>query len=230
VKEKSCVYIIPPFQIFNKENFPIFENFSNDFSQQLFMALYLNFFELFPNDIKFNATHILPGCDMDFIPEELKSPENNFYFVEPFYKENIITTLKEKFFPRFTANLVIYSDIIGITKKDIDTVFNLLNDEDNHLEIGKTVENSIGYIGFNSYQESIHELFNTTITGFEDLLKDICKVNSNIHIFEVGRKIKNMADFKELYKILSSKDSFAFCSQKIHEMFTNIFIEYKELL
>ncbi len=42
--------------------------------------------------------------------------------------------------------------------------------------------------------------------------------------------IENFSDFKNLYIELSKKESLSYCSQQMHERFTNLFIEYKDLL
>ena len=43
-------------------------------------------------------------------------------------------------------------------------------------------------------------------------------------------KFSDIQDFKTLYKELSKKESLIYCSQNMHEKFTHLFIEYKELL
>lgn len=231
LKEKSCVYVVPPFQVFKKEDYPIFESFSEDFSQQLFSALYLNFFEIFAGDVKFNVKYILPACDAEAIPAELNEAGHNFFFVDQFDFENIITKLHEKLFNGFQSNIVLFSNTIGITARHIENAFNLLYNEDNYLVVGKSTSGAINYFGFNSYQPGLEKLYNNNShPNFDDLLKNICSVNANVHLFNGSQLIRNLEDFKILYKVLSSKESFAFCSQKIHELFTNIFIEYKELL
>jgi hypothetical protein len=230
LKEKFCIYIIPPFQIFNLEDYPIFENFSVDFSQQLFATLYKNYFEILPEDSKYNVVFLLSATDQNHIPEDLLLSGRTFYFVESLSFENIIAKLKEKYFPRYSSNLIINSGLIGITPANIDRTFNLLNSDDNTFVLDRTLNNKIGYVGFNSFDEKINGLYKTNEADFETSLADICLINSNIHVFTEGQIIKDINDFKVLYKELSSKDSFAYCSQTIHELFTNIFIEYKELL
>jgi len=42
--------------------------------------------------------------------------------------------------------------------------------------------------------------------------------------------IENFSEFKYLYIELSKKESLSYCSQQMHERFTNLFIEYKDLL
>jgi hypothetical protein len=230
LKEKSCVYIIPPCQVFQKEGCPVFESFSEEYSQLLYQALYLNFYDLFSAEVRFNTVYVLPQRDSDYITEDMKESGNNFYFVDTLDYHAVINKLKEKLFQRYSNNMLVFSNAIGITAKMLETAFNLLNYEDNYLVIGRAVSDAITYVGFNSFQAGIENLNNNGNIDFNETLKSICAVNSNIHIFNGGQVIKNLDDFKLLYKALSSKESFAFCSQKIHELFTNIFIEYKDLL
>lgn len=230
LKEKSCVYVVPPFQIFKKEDYPLFESFTEEFSHQLFLSLYLNFFEIFSGDVKFNVRYILPQSDSEHIPAELKEAGYNFFFVNSLDFETVITQLRDKLFNGFSSNIVLFSNTIGITAKNIENAFNLLYNEDNYLVIGKSTSGALNYFGFNSYQPGIEKLNNLTSANYDEILKNICAINANVHIFNGVQLIRNLDDFKVLYKVLSSKESFAFCSQKIHELFTNIFIEYKELL
>jgi len=53
-----------------------------------------------------------------------------------------------------------------------------------------------------------------------------------VHFFVLNNflKIESLKDFKELYSVLSDKKSENFCTGGIHESFTNLFIEYKDLL
>lgn len=230
LKEKLCIYIVPPFRIFRKEEYPLFAGFSEEYSWQLFSALYLNFFEIFPVEFKSNIVYVLPYSDKEFIPEELKQAEYRFFFVDTLDFENVIEKLHEKMFNGYTSNIIIFSETIGITSKSILTAFNLLNSEDHYLVIGKSVSGAVNYFGFNIFQPGLEKLHHTNAADFDEALKNICSINSNVHVFNGGQLIRNLDDFKLLYKVLSSKESFAFCNQKIHELFTNIFIEYKELL
>ena len=219
-----------PFPDFQERGISRIETFNEDFSQQLFSALYLNFFEIFSGDIKFNVKYILPDSDHEYIPDELKDNGHNFYFTDSLEFEFVLNKLKDKFFNGYTSNIVIFSNTIGITAKNIEAAFNLLNNEDNFLVIGRSSSDSLNYFGFNSYQPGIEKLNNNHSGNFDELLRNICSVNANVHIFNSSQLIRNIDDFKLLYKVLSSKESFAFCSQRIHELFTNIFIEYKDLL
>ena len=42
--------------------------------------------------------------------------------------------------------------------------------------------------------------------------------------------VSNINDFKKLYIDLSQKKSNEYCSQQMHERFTHLFVEYKDLL
>jgi hypothetical protein len=65
---------------------------------------------------------------------------------------------------------------------------------------------------------------------YDSFLNKIVKFEHFIHVLKDFMLIKNLEDFKTLYDNLSKKESFSYCGQNIHERFTNLFIEYKDLL
>ena len=230
IKEKSCVYVVPRGNIFNRAGFPLFESFTEEYSWQLFNALYLNFFEIFKDNGTYKITYVLHENDREFIPESLSDHKESFFFTDTLEFADVMEKLKQKCFSGYSSNMIIFAETIGITAKMVDAAFNLLNNEDNYLVAGKTTNGYLNFFGFNSYQDCMAQLNYKLAENFDDMLKKLCVVNASLHVFDGGLIIKSLQDFKTLYKILSSKESFAYCNQQIHELFTNVFIEYKDLL
>jgi hypothetical protein len=56
------------------------------------------------------------------------------------------------------------------------------------------------------------------------------KEENFVHTLNNFMLIETKDDFIKLYNELSKKESMQYCSQNIHEKFTHLFIEYKELL
>jgi hypothetical protein len=66
--------------------------------------------------------------------------------------------------------------------------------------------------------------------SYDDLLPNVNKTHNFLFEIEDFLHIEDMNDFKELYDVLSKKESAAFCSNESHDRFTNLFIEYKDKL
>jgi hypothetical protein len=58
----------------------------------------------------------------------------------------------------------------------------------------------------------------------------VCRFDYFVNVLNGSLFIEDINDFKILYRELSKKESLNYCSQNIHEKFTHLFIEYKELL
>jgi len=108
--------------------------------------------------------------------------------------------------------------------------FNLLNIDDESLLIGKSKEGVIGVFGFNSYSVDIFNCLVKSDFNYNAFLSCIKTFNHFIHTLNDILLIKNIEHFKQLYIELSQKKSMEYCSQQMHEKFTHLFIEYKELL
>ena len=66
--------------------------------------------------------------------------------------------------------------------------------------------------------------------SYDDFLIEAGKNEYYINIFQGFQLIEDSADFKNLYIELSKKGSLSYCSEIMHERFTSLFIEYKNLL
>ena len=65
---------------------------------------------------------------------------------------------------------------------------------------------------------------------FGKFLSSISSKDIFIHSLDNILSINDFEDIKKLYIELSKKESLSYCSQKMHESFNDLFIEYKELL
>jgi hypothetical protein len=66
--------------------------------------------------------------------------------------------------------------------------------------------------------------------NYDNFLLFTSKHEHFLHVIDNFLVIRNMEDFRNLYNELSKKESLEYCSQKMHEKFTHLFIEYKDLL
>ena len=231
MKSNSSIYILLNSPGFNKETVSEFESFNKDDSLSLNLSLILNHKEILCKPPKtINITFCFDYNDKDFLPEELIENGFNIIFGDTSDKKNLFKSMSEKFFSNSDNNLIIFADSIGITHEDIQKTFNLLQIEDEVIVLGKTNSNNIAFIGFNSFNKELFQDIDWDIVTFDNLLAKVNKHDNLIHVLSGFMLINSIEDFKYLYAELSKKESLAYCSQNMHERFTNLFIEYKEFL
>jgi hypothetical protein len=106
----------------------------------------------------------------------------------------------------------------------------LLSKDDETLVIGSSADNSISFIGFNNFNKDLFGNFLNENLTFDSLLRRIDTTQYFIFNLKHFINVLTLDDFRILYKDLSKRESWNYCSQEMHESFTNLFIEYKELL
>jgi hypothetical protein len=231
MKTNSSIYLFSNSPRFNKEAAPDFESFGRDDSLLLYSSLILNHKEILeqlPGAI--NLISCFDNTDKDFLPEELKKSRFQFIFGDTAEKKELLKIMSDKYFNDSVNNLIILADSIGITCEDIQKAFNLLQIEDEVIVIGKTNNNQIAFIGFNSFNKELFFDITWDNLTYDYLLSKVNKHENLIHVLGNYMLINSIIDFRNLYAELSKKESLAYCSRVIHERFTNLFIEYKELL
>jgi hypothetical protein len=230
-KINSSIYLIPLNVSFNAEYVPLFEGMDIEHSTLLFSALIENYKEIFDNfESKINVVYIFDEKDREVIPEQFKSEGANLFFGDTGNKTLMFQGLAEKYFNKSTNNLVIFSNSICITINDIQKAFNLLSIEDEAVVIGKTDTGSAAFIGFNTYNSEFFGEIDWNNFNYDSFLLYASKHEHFLHVINSFLAMKTIEDFKALYKELSKKESLAYCSQNMHEKFTHLFIEYKDLL
>lgn len=230
-KKKNCIYILCPHPIFNGNAVQKFEKLSIRDSILLYSQLLANFIEIFSKtDLKFELVFCLNKKDEDYIPGKF-FPERSKIFINNSENDNSnLERLVKNYFSSFENNIIIRADVIGISEKTIKKIFNLLAIEDDVLVIGKSINKKVALLGFNSLEINLlDEMFSTTLE-YDNFLIEAGKSDLFLNTLNGFQLIENFSDFQNLYIALSKKESLAYCSQQMHERFTNLFIEYKDLL
>lgn len=231
LKKKNCIYVICFYPIFNNKAVPVFEKLSLTDSALLYSHLLTNFFELFAKtDLKFDVVFCLDKRDENHIPGKF-FPEGSKILINTSenYNSNL-EHLAKNFFSSFENNLLIRSDVLGISEKYIRKIFNLLAIEDEVLVIGKSINKKVTFLGINNLELNlVDKIFSTTL-DYDKFLIQAIKKELLLHTLIGFQLIENFDDFKRLYNELSKKESLDYCSEHMHERFTNLFIEYKDLL
>ncbi len=227
----NCIYVLSLHPVFNSEVAPKFEKLSLWDSNLLYSHLLANFIEVFTNtELKFELVFCLNERDEDYIPGNF-FPDDSIVFIKTSEnKDSHLEQLGKDYFSSFENNILIRSDVIGISNKTIQKIFNLLAIEDDVLVIGKSINKKVALLGFNNLETNLlGEMFSNTLE-YDNFLIEAGKSDLFLNTLNGFQLIENFIDFKNLYIELSKKESLAYCSQQMHERFTNLFIEYKDLL
>jgi hypothetical protein len=229
MRHNSSIYILSLHPVFNKELVPPFESLDCEHSSYLYESLLLNHKELMNRfSDKSNIIFCLDKNDEGHLTGNFQGIENCEFFDTS--QGNVLKSLSDKYFSRFNNNIIIFCNSIGITLTDLNNALNLLSIEDEAVVLGRSINLGLSFIGFNSFNNDIFEDTDLMQLNYDSFLRRIVKSEHFVHVLDNFMLLKNKNDFKELYNRLSKKESFAYCSQEIHERFTNLFIEYKDLL
>jgi len=229
--KSNAVYIIPDQSIFNPELVKDFESFNKADSLLLQSTLYLNLYDnLIGKELNAEIYCLLDELDKEFLPAELKNSNIKILFENLFNKKILFDKIASKEFSLYKNNLIIFSDIMGINSADVEKYFKLLNIEDESLLIGRSKDNCVVILGFNNYSDEVFKNLLIVNFNYDELLIKLSSLNYFIHTTQDILRINNLSDFKKLYADLSQKKSIEYCSQQMHEKFTHLFVEYKELL
>jgi hypothetical protein len=227
----KAVYIFPFYSFNSEELHNNLQGFSKAEVKLLLTTLYLNVLEnLTGKEEKLDIYCIWDENEKDNIIDELKNKNYNFIFADISNKKVILNKLSSKEFLSYKSNLIVFSEVIDIKSKDYDHYFNLLNIEEPSLVVAKDGENNIAAFGFNTFSEEIIVSLSLSEFNYNDFLVHLNSCKYFIHTVSNILLVRNINNFKQLYHNLSQKKSIEYCSQHMHEKFTDLFVEHKDLL
>jgi len=230
IKSNSCVYFVPPHPLFNKDEVPLFGSFDKKNSIHLNLTLLLNSKEIINNMVLPVPTiFCFDENDRGYLPEDFSTGKTKNFYINTSDK-SFLKVLYDKYFTKYKYNLLILTNTVSISSSDISKIFDLLSREDETVTIGITNKKRIAFIGFNSVSSDILHDIDLKNLYYEKLLNKLCRFDYFVHVIDGLISINDIDDFKNLYFELSKKENYRYCSQNIHEKFTHLFIEYKELL
>jgi len=126
--------------------------------------------------------------------------------------------------------IFVHPDFVGLTETDIMQILDLLTLEDDVLILKKTFHKKIALFATNNFQNEIPRLIHKKNFVCDSALKKLCSLDYQFYKLKNVFSLSHANDFKELYQVLSRKENYSCCSKKMHDRFTHLFIEYKELL
>lgn len=228
---KNSIIIVADSPIINPKEIKAYPNLSVNYSVYLNTLLYSNWLEIFSGIKEQVEIYVLLNeMDMEFIPKYFL-PDSDHTIT---YTDSQLANLPEHFLkqPIFanSKTLLLFYNSIGLKVNDIMRIFNLLQTEDSSIVIGKSVRGKIILSCTNGLDEGLVNPIFEAKRNFDDYLISISSKDIFIHTLDGFVSIDNFEDIKKLYIELSKKESLSYCSQKMHENFNDLFIEYKELL
>jgi len=227
------VFFVLPEPVFNQNYCQVYPHFSKEDSSFLYVTLLENLYEifsaLFPREDIFVC---LNEKDKNNLSRETLSPflsNNLFYFNDAAFANEFISLFDKR---RSDAKnfIFVHPDFVGLTKTDILQMLDLLLLEDDVLLLKKTLHKKIALFATNKFQNEIPGLIHKKNFVCDSALKKLCALDYQLYKLKNVFSLAHANDFKELYKMLSRKENYACCSKKMHDRFTHLFIEYKELL
>lgn len=217
--------------VFNPDSAKIFQDFSREDSIQLYKALLLNHLEIYNS---FTTAHkeiyLFNEADRDYLPAELSGKDNLIAFIKPDEGWKTVAGVLNSIYKKEKAEVLIFSiNSIGFALSDIEKFYNLMSHEDKNVLIVRN-KDGIVCLGMNYPAVNLFEGLELKNFSYDDLLPNVNKMHNYLFEIEDFLHINDMEDFRELYKLLSKKESVSFCSNESHNRFTNLFIEYKDKL
>lgn len=230
-KFNSCICLFPLTPVFNTDSVSTFESMSSGDSALLHSILFENYCEIL-KDLTDSATIIycLDENDKNFIPREIREKLPEISWINSKDLNTELKSLNDKYLKNYHNNILIFAHSIGVTAQDIKKIFSLLEMEDESIFIGRDSGERIALFGFNTYNEELMGNISGDRNHYNEVLIKASKHENFVHTLSNYMLIETKDDFKKLYNELSRKESLNYCSQIIHEKFTHLFIEYKDLL
>jgi hypothetical protein len=208
----------------------VFGTFDKQHSVLLYSSLLLNYKELLEtNSAQANYYFLIDESDRDFVTTEF-ADSARIIWINSHEKISALKNISDKYFINYNNNIIIPSDTMGIYSKDFKKTFNLLAVEDDAIVAGRAYNDKISFIGFNRLDDNFFTDFNWDDLNYLKGLSALCRQNIFLQVIDGCMIIETTEEYRKLYQELSKKESLAYCSQNMHEKFTSLFIEYKELL
>lgn len=227
----NAVYIIPSYPLFSRLNDTNFEPFKDEDFIFLKSTLYLNLLENISSKMeKVDIFKIFDISDKNSLSSEFVDEKQKVIFGDVSNLRLLFTELAGKEFTNYKNNLIIFSDVVNIRNSDIEQYLNLLSVDDESLVIAKSCTGEIKVFGFNNYTDDLFKQLTDSSLMMDKFLNYNRSCTYYINTLSDLMTVSNVNDFKRLYPELSQRKSNEYCSQQMHERFTHLFIEYKDLL
>lgn len=157
-------------------------------------------------------------------------PSSHIFFAGSETMDSAFPQLFERKDPETKKVFYVNPDFVGLTPNDVHQIMNLLQLEDDVLILKKTQHKKVDFFATNNFRPEIAEIVKKKNFVCDSSLKKLSGLDYHVYKLKDIFSVTHANDFPELYKMLSRKENYDCCSKQIHDRFTHLFIEYKELL
>jgi hypothetical protein len=227
---KNSIIIIAESSILNPAEIEAYQNLSVNYSVFLNTLLFSNWVEILTEvRTDFEIITILNEKDKEFLPKYFLPFDTRTIFYSQSQLSDLTDYIASNTSSGILKNMMLFYNSIGMTRKDIFRAFNLIQSDEPSMVIGKSGHDKIIFTCTSGVDEDLLDPIFTTKRKYSKYLSSISK-DLFIHTLDNFLSIDDFEDIKKLYIELSKKESLSYCSQKLHESFNDLFIEYKDLL
>jgi hypothetical protein len=229
MKTDLAIFLYAPHPVFNPVSVKRFATFDQADSVILYSTLLENLIESITTINLSSVNYLILDNEDENLFKISDSDNLNLHFVSENREvetEGFLTAKSKK----YQNNILILTDSIGIGQNTISHCLNILNMDDDVLIIGNSYNGYISFIAFNKIDSTTLNHLHKSEFRYMKFLAHLDTCPAFLNIMEKYQRIITVEDFKRLYQELSKKESLNYCSQEMHERFTHLFIEHKELL
>jgi hypothetical protein len=230
-ENKNTIILLSVKPILNPAAVREYQNLASNYSVYLNTLLYSNWIEIL-SEFKeyYNVIYFLNESDKNHLPKYFLPEDASVIFYDykiPFSLHDYLL----KFNPASNSKtLILFSNGIGLNKKDIFRIFNLIQSDEPSVVIGKTERDQLFFVCTFGIDKDLIDPILESDRYYSRYLSSISSMDIFINTMDNFLSINNFEDIKKLYIELSKKESLSYCSPKMHESFNDLFIEYKDLL
>ena len=231
IRPNSGIYLVSMMPVFDENSINPLSKLDKKHTSQLYADLILNHKENLDKIIN-NAsiTYCFDEKDKNRLPSQFKKENTVNIFGDTENSYQNIKNIVDKYFSSASINVLVFANSIGFSASELKRILDLLTIESDAVIIGKSINDGVSFIGFNYLNFDLISDIHWDGMEFENLLHKVNKFDNFVYVWDNSLVVNSGKDFKLLYSELSKKESLEYCSQQMHEKFTYIFIEYKDLL
>ena len=231
IRPNSGIYIVSMMPVFDERSVSPLGELDKNHTSQLYANLILNHKENLDKIVNNTLiNYYFDEQDRNFLPEIFRKENAGRIFNNSENPYQVIKNIIDKNFSLASINLIIFANSIGFSSSELKRILDLLTIESDAVVIGKSLNQGVSFIGFNYLNQELINDIHWDGLKFDSLLHKVNKFDNFVYVWENSLVVNSEKDFKLLYSELSKKGSLEYCSQQMHEKFTHIFIEYKDIL
>jgi len=231
-KHLGVLFFVPK-PVFNQFEVDEFPGLDKAGSSALYRSLLINQMEVVQTWGKCDRSIVLLhqfDVGTGGLDELQRFNEPGIIFYEDDNREEITGEIAEEVLSDQGILIVVNPLVIGLTANDYDFLAEVVDQEDEVTHVARASNGWVSSMAFNYYEKRQKETISAIPESWTGFLKALTLLESRPLVSTSGLVVRSRKDFRGLYDFLSSKESIPACSFEMHDRFTELFVEYKELL